>query len=388
MRIALFTDTFPPEVNGVANTVERSAKELAKRGHTVCVFTVSKLSAKELRKQSGGAYGVETIPSLGVPIYLGVRVVPPVGLALRKIARFKPDILHAHTPFSLGWEAVWAARFLNVPLVGTHHTFFDYYLKHIHLDYSWAKHLTWKLTVWYYNRCDLVISPTRSLADGLVENGLKRPHEVLANGTDTDFFRPSSDKSQSKSRLGLSEKVLIHLGRLSYEKSVDEVIRAFALLLEKEKDATLVIVGDGPSKAELEALARELGIERRVRFTGFILGKELLGYLQAGDVFVSASKSENMPLAFIEAMATALPIVAVRSLGLTEMIEHEKNGYLVAPGDRGAIAGRSLTLLQNVELRERFGAHSRTLSEKYSEAAVTERLEHTYTKVREAHART
>lgn len=381
MRIALFTDTFPPEVNGVAHSVARSAEALAKRGHDVSVFTVSKSTLKALRMVSGGRYAVETIPSIGIPIYLGVRTTIPIGLALRKVSRFKPDIIHSHTPFSVGWEAVWAARFLGVPLVGTHHTFFDHYLKHVHLDYKWARRFSWKITVGYYNRCNMVISPTLALAEELRANGLIRPHELVRNIVDINFFRPSEEKSALKNRFGLSPKVVIHMGRLSYEKSVDQVLRAFALVLKEISDAMLVIAGDGPSKKELETLTRTLGLAEKVRFTGFIHGRDLVEHLQASDVFVTASKSENMPLAVLEAMATGLPIIAVRSLGLTEIVEEGKSGYLVAQDDVEMIARRAVELLCDDRARRALGERSRTLSETYSESSVVEKLEDLYVRL-------
>ena len=388
MRIAFFTDTFPPEVNGVANTAARAARALAAAGHQMKVFTVSRLSPEEIQKEVGGAYEVETIPSVRLPIYLGVRVTAPVGLALRKVARFRPDILHSHTPFSMGWEAVWAARFLGVPLVGTHHTFFNHYLKHVHLDYAWAERLSWKLTVGYYNRCDLVVSPTRSLIDELMANGLKRPPEIIPNAVDTELFRPAADRAQLKTRLGLPEKVVVHMGRLSYEKSIDQALRAFKLVVEHGEDAVLVIIGDGPGKSELESLAGELGLEKRVRFTGFIYGRELVEYLQASDVFLTASKSENMPLALLEAMATGLPILAVRSLGLTEMVADKSNGYLLAPDDTSAMAEHTIKLLRDDELRRSFATASRALSEKYSEHTITRNFERLYSRLMAGHTKT
>ncbi|MBI4093494.1 glycosyltransferase [Candidatus Kaiserbacteria bacterium] len=362
----------------MANTADRTADAIAKRGHVVRVFTVSKVPRDELRRISKGRYDVETIPSVGLPIYLGVRATVPVGLALRKTARFVPDIIHSHTPFSMGWEAVWAARFLKVPLVGTHHTFFDHYLKHVHLDYAWARRLSWKLTVGYYNRCDLVISPTKSLADELVKHGLWRPRQIVPNIVDSELFHLAKGVPALKQRLGLSEKVVVHMGRLSYEKSVDRVLHAFVQVFKREPRATLIIVGDGPDKNALEVLAKNLGLSECVRFTGFIHGSTLVEYIQAADVFLTASKSENMPLAVLEAMACGLPIVAVRSLGLSEIVEDGKNGYLVPPDDVLAMAEHGRELLRDDELRARFSASSHALSEKYAESAVAEQLERLY----------
>ena len=389
MRIAICTDTFPPEVNGVANAAFHSARALTRAGPEGCVFTVSKLGAKELEAMGEGTFRVETIPSIGLPIYLGVRATPPVGLALGKMRRFKPDVIHSHTPFSMGWEAVWAARMLGVPLVGTHHTFFNHYLEHVHLNYSWAERLSWKLTVGYYNRCDLVVSPTRSLAGELLTQGLKRPYEVLANTIDTELFRPAPDaaaRKKLKAALGYMGPTLVYMGRVSYEKSIDQAIRAFGILARDIPDAQFLVVGDGPEKSALEQLAHSLGLSKRVRFLGFVFGEELVEVLQASDVFITASKSENMPLAVLEAMACGLPILAVRSLGLAEIVEDGKNGALLPPDDVEALAGKALALFRDDTLRLEQSRASRELSATYSEEAITQRLQTIYTDAVRRHA--
>lgn len=177
------------------------------------------------------------------------------------------------------------------------------------------------------------------------------------------------------------------MGRLSYEKSIDQALRAFKLIVEKGEDAMFVILGDGPGKKDLESLARTLGLEAHVRFTGFVYGEKLVEYLQASDVFVTASKSENMPLAILEAMAVGLPIVAVHSLGLAEMVEDRKNGYLLPPDDVSGIAQRTQDLLRDADLRHSFSASSRALSEKYSEPAIAERFEKLYSHLAALHTR-
>lgn len=385
MRIALFTDTFPPEVNGVANSVVHIAQSLSARGHTVRVYTVSKVHARELERITGGAFSVFVLPSVGLPIYLGVRVTVPLGFALRDIRKFKPDIIHSHTPFSVGREAIIAARKLHIPHVGTHHTFFNHYLRHVHLDYEWARKLSWSLTVGYYNHCDFVISPTHSLAEELKAHGLKKRCEIVRNAIDTESFRPPESgevKRQLKQKLGVAEKSLIYMGRVSYEKSIDQLLKAVALLVPHVPDLQLLIVGDGPERARLEEHARNLGVQGHVVFKGFLFGEDLVQVLQAGDVFVTASKSENMPLAVLEAMACGLPIVTVTSLGLSEIVQDRSNGYLLSPDDPAKMAEAVSLLMRDEPLRERFAEKSREAALNYSDDAVMARLEGMYESVR------
>ena len=385
MRIALFTDTFPPEVNGVANSVVHIARSLSARGHVVRVYTVSKVRAEELERTSGGTFSVKVLPSIGLPIYLGVRVTAPFGFALRDIRAFKPDIVHSHTPFSVGREAVIAALKLRVPLIGTHHTFFNHYLKHVHLDYQWAQKLSWKLTVDYYNRCDTVISPTHSLADELKAHGLTKPCKIVQNAIDTETFRPPDTeeiKRQLKKKTGISGASLVYMGRVSYEKSIDQLLKVVALLVPQIPDVQLLVVGDGPEREKLEKLAQDLGIVERVLFKGFLFGQDLVHTLQAGDVFVTASKSENMPLAVLEAMACGLPVVTVTSLGLSEMVQDGANGYLLPPDDPERMAAEVMRLMKDNSLRRGFAVKSREISLNYSDDAVMSRFEAVYAGVR------
>src|ERR1700733_12502908 len=166
MKIAIFSDTFFPQVNGVANVAYGSALSLSKLGHEVIVFAPIAPKNRHLLKNL--AFEVVVLPSLPAYFYPGERGAVPFSFsALKKLKKFNPDIIHSHTPFSVGCMAVIFAKMLKVKLVGTHHTFYDHYLKHIKMDFASARKFSWKLTDFYYNRCDLVLSPTQSLADEL-----------------------------------------------------------------------------------------------------------------------------------------------------------------------------------------------------------------------------
>ncbi|MBI4088313.1 glycosyltransferase [Candidatus Kaiserbacteria bacterium] len=385
MKIAIFTDTFPPEVNGVANTVERQARTLCEQGHEVRVFTVSHFRAGELRRRLDAPYAIEIIPSIRVPIYMGIYVTVPIGWTLRAMRRFHPDVIHTHTPFSVGWEAVIASRMLRIPLVGTHHTFFNHYLDHIHLGYAWAQALSWRVTVGYYNCCTIVTSPTRALADEMRRHALKKMIITLPNPIDTTRYSPAKDAAQrreAKAAFGTSGPVLAYTGRVSYEKSIDQAIEAFARVLKVFPGAGFLVVGDGPERPALERFATELHLDSHVRFTGFLYGDEFVRALHAADAFITASKSENMPLAVLEAMASGLPVVAVRSLGLSEIVEDGSNGYLLAPDAPDAMATAVERIFNDADLRARLSARSLELGRSYSSDVIAKRLEEVYADAR------
>ncbi|MCX6701772.1 MAG: glycosyltransferase [Candidatus Zambryskibacteria bacterium] len=389
MKIALYSDTFAPKIDGVANTVKNSARALGEMGHEVRVYVVSEKNGVELTKQANGLYTVITIPSVSIPVYPGVRFSLPFGFTLFNLRKFRPDVVHVHTPFAVGIEGVVGAKIFGIPLVGTHHTFFDYYLKHIYLDYNWAKKFSWRITVAFYNRVDLVISPTKSLRDELTSNGLYKQVGVLSNSIDFQVFR--NDKKLNLSRLelkkkfGISGKSIVYMGRVSYEKNIDDVVLATAQLVKKIPDIKLMIVGDGPEKEKLITMSKNLKIEKNVIFTGFLHNESLVKALSANEVFVTASRSENMPLAVLEAESLGLPVVAISSLGMCEIVDDNVNGFLLPQGDKekivSNIADAILKFMTDDALLEKFSNNSKKLSEKYSEKEITKKLVEIYKQI-------
>jgi glycosyltransferase involved in cell wall biosynthesis len=382
MRIAIFSDTFPPEINGVANFVRLSARALARRGHLVQVFTVSKISEKKLNEKIGmNNLKIVTVPSVSSLIYPNTRFSLPSGLAVVRLKKFNPDVIHVHTPFALGWEGVMGAKILKKPLIGTHHTFFDQYLKHAKIDFETARKATWKYTVGFYNFCNLVTTPSQSLAKEMEGHGLKAPLTVLPNFVDTIFFKPISktEKNNSKKQFGIVGQSLVYMGRLSYEKSIDQVIKAFKLSLKKFPNLKLMIIGDGPEKENLEELANKLKIADKVIFTGFLRGKKLVAALQANNFFITASVTETFGIAIAEAMAAGLPVIAVRRGGIGEIVKDRKNGYLTSTNSPFEIGEKIRKMAVNsASVRKNFINTSRKLARKYSLEKIISRFEKTY----------
>jgi glycosyltransferase involved in cell wall biosynthesis len=381
MKIAIFSDTFPPQVNGVANSVHQSAFALQALGHEVYVFTVSSKNNFELQKSIGNKYTIFSLPSLPAPVYAGERLGIPVGFSFKIIKTIKPHVLHVHTPFSVGWEAVLMKQLFKIPLIGTHHTFYDHYVKHLKMDFFWMRKLSWKYTIAYYNQCDLVLSPSQSLAKQLINYGLKRNIKVVPNFIDVDFFKPVSgmkERNKLKEYFGLNNKLLIYMGRLSYEKSIDQILLAFKISLQDIKNLKLLLVGDGPEKKFLEKLAKNLGLEEKVLFLGFRYNNELVKILQAGDIFLTMSKSENMPLSVLEALATGLPVIAPDALGLPEIVINGYNGFLVTPDDYKGMSQKIIELIKNEKLRKKFSFNARCLAINYSKNKISQLLNEIY----------
>jgi 1,2-diacylglycerol 3-alpha-glucosyltransferase len=362
MRIAIFSDTFPPQVNGVAKAASLMAETLKAHGHEVQVFCSTDSTS---------------IPFWGYP---GERIVIPVGTLVKKAKLFKPDIIHTHTPFGVGWEAVRLARALKVPLVGTHHTFFDHYLDHVHLNFNLVKTISWKYVAGYYNKCDLVISPSKALLDGMKENGVYKKLILFPNAVDIGAFLPVQEnrRQELKKKFGIKGVSLVYMGRLSYEKSVEVVIQAYKKIVEKHPESTLLVVGNGPQKNKLEKMVEELSLKKNVLFTGMLVGNDLVEAIQANDFFVTASKTENMPLSVMEAMSAGLPVIGVDSLGMPEIVKDNENGFIVSPDHVDEFANRMDTLFKDANLRQKFAEGARKTAQSYDKDENIKKLVHVY----------
>lgn len=383
MRIAIFSDTYYPQYNGVATVVKQSAQALAELGHEVCVVTASKSSRKELEVQLDNKVQFINIPSVPFWAYKGERFTLPLGWSLRKIRKFKPDIIHSHTSFAIGLEALMCAKLLKIPLVGTHHTFFDHYLKHVGLDYDWAKKLTWKFSVGYCNKCDLLLNPSKVLSDQLIQHGFKKTSEVVFNPTDTNFFVPPKEgKKILKSLLGVKNKSIVYSGRVSYEKDIDQIIKAFVIAKKSILDLKFVVLGDGPEKENLQKLSQRLGVDKDMIFLGrYYLDNDFIKKLCANEIFITASCSENMPVSVLEVMACGMPIIAARAMGLPEIVKDDNNGYLFDPGNIEQLAEKIVSLLNSPELLKKLSEGSRNYSLQFSLKNFAKTLEQNYLKL-------
>lgn len=384
MRIALFTDTFLPQINGVVTAVVTTVKELVQQGHKVAVFTV-KVKDGDADAGLPAEVKVYRFRSLALPTYPGLRVrLPTFAPTLRNVRQFAPHIIHSHTLFGVGWEAVLAARRLRVPLIGTHHAFLDEYMRHVKLRGRIALKVERQYTRLYYNRCRVIITPSHALAQDLRLHSVTRPIVVIPNPLKIEEFsgppRTSIQRSASAPHPTLQA---LYFGRLSYEKSIAVLLHALARVRDQNPEAaiTMKLVGDGPERRRLESLAVELHLGDRVQFLGSKRGQELVDAVQSSDVFMSASTTENLPMTFLEAMAAGLPIIGARARGVPEIVEHLGNGLLVEPGSAEEFADAMLRLYADQSLRSAFALRSRELVKRYDAVRVISELIGMYEKV-------
>jgi len=329
MNIGLFTDTYYPQINGVATSVLMLKENLENLGHNVYVFTTTDPKADKNEKN---VYRVISLPfksSRRVGIMYNRRLA-------RQIKRLNLDIIHTNTEFPLGIFGRTMARVLKIPLVHTYHTIYEDYTHYIVkfgvLD-TIAKSAARKLSSNFCNSADKVIVPTSKVEDLLLSYQVKTDIEVIPTGI--NLVKYSKDKYSKEDILSLrnsldiedNDKVILYLGRLSDEKNIDELLIAMQSYLKDKNDTKFVLVGNGPDKASLEDLSYKLGISDKTIFTGEIPWDNIGMYYQIGDVFVSASQSETQGLTYIEALASGIPVVAKADRCLEGVIQHDINGY-------------------------------------------------------------
>lgn len=387
MKIAYFTDLFLPQANGIATSLANQARSLGEAGHSVLIFTpkLDHIPRDQFQAKNVTVIALPSIPSL---IYTELHLVV-FGLpkAMKYLKKFNPDIIHLQSPMTIGIDAVMAAKLLKKPLVGTIHIYFtnsDY----LHfIKYKLAVKLLGKMAFNYvnflYKKCDLLFAPSKTLITELKNNGFTKQVHYLPNGLylKEPKFLNDQEKAKIKRKYGLAEKVVLHFGRLSYEKSVDELIKSFHKLVIDHTNISLLIIGDGPAKKYLTRLVKKLGIENIVVFTGFIDHHLLLssGLLSIGDLFATASTMEVNPMAVLEAMLYGLPIVGVKQAGLIELVT--TNGFLIRPDNIEDLTKKIEKILYNKELAAKMRAQSLKLVRPYSTDKTTARLLYFYQKI-------
>ncbi|MBF6589590.1 MAG: glycosyltransferase [Ktedonobacterales bacterium] len=395
MRIMLFSDTYAPQINGVATSVRTLSRALAEHGHEVAVCAIA--GGVPAGGEHAGEHATDTDPfpvfrvrGIRLPRYPDLSVAAPVGRSLlTAVAAFHPDLLHFHTPFGVGWRGMRAAHTLDIPRIGTHHTLFGAYVS----AYSKLGNevnqrlatLARRYVASFYNQCDVISCASRFLARDLASGGMRRPVMIVSNPVDTARFRPRPHQSGAERRGG--QPRLIFFGRLAAEKNLPTLISLVAPVLRRHTHATLDIVGDGPMRPSLEALVRQWGLEGQVRFTGFLCGEALARRVARSDVGVCASLTENQPMALLESLACGVPVVALAAAGVPEIIEDGVNGYLVAPdGAAGAFAERIERLLTDGAARRAMACHARESAQRSTRAACLAATMRAYEATREAAA--
>ncbi len=333
MKIAIFTDTYPPEINGVATSCKSLHDVLLEHGNDVMVVTTNPFSNKVTCIDN-----IVRIPGMELKKIYGYRMANIYSRnAMKYIRKFNPDIVHIQTEFGIGLFARFVIRKLDCASIYTYHTMYEdytYYVTKGHFDRI-GKHLMRSYAKNMILYCDGFITPSTKTKDYMRRIGIDIYANVIPTGVDfSRFNRKNLDKKkvkELKEKFGLDNDtfVLLSLGRIAKEKSVDFSIKCYAKFLSEHKDVNskMVIVGQGPAVEELKNLVSELKIDDKVIFTGPSAPSEVQYYYTLGNAFVSASLSETQGLTYMEAMAAHLYVLARYDHNLIDVIQEGKTGY-------------------------------------------------------------
>ncbi len=328
MNIGIFTDTYYPHVNGVATSIKMLEEQLRKRGHNVYIFTTSNPLVKE---PNSNVFRLPSMPFVFLPTYRIAFFYSPK--LLFKMKKFNLDIIHTQTEFSIGIFGKIASEFLKIPVVHTYHTMYEDYVHYIAKGHLISPKMAQRFSRIFCNRAKIVIAPTQKTKDSLLNYGVKRPIEIVPTGITLEKFLKDADNNQIsaiKNELHINQNdfVILFLGRVAKEKSIDVLISQMPDILNKISNAKLLIVGDGPYVNVLKNLADELKVSNSIIFSGQVAWENINLYYKLADVFVTASTSETQGLTYIEAMASKIPVIAKNDGSIKNLIEDKKNGYV------------------------------------------------------------
>lgn len=316
MRIALFTEAYEPYINGVVTHVRALKTGLEQLGHEVLVVCANPDTRRYYVKN-----GVLNCPGVSFKKVYNYGLATPISpIRFRYIKEFRPDVIHIHTEFGVGYSGAAAAKSLKIPLVYTMHTMYDDYLYYIapkklinaakKTAHAYAKVLA--------EKADCLTGPSKKVEQFFRSCGVKKPVHIISNPVEIDLFTPNCIDKQLRQKkrksLGVqpNELLLCFCGRLGREKSVDVLLNYWSKVIRPEDGCKLMIIGEGPSKSELEQQARRLGIADQIIFVGKVEHRCLPPYYDCCDLYVTASLSDTNSISMLEGMSSGLPVLHIQ----------------------------------------------------------------------------
>ena len=372
MKIALFTETFLPKVDGIVTRLTRTVEQLVAAGDEVLLFC-----PEGAPPEFAGAR-IVGVPALPLPLYPELKLALPRPAVSDALDSFQPDLVHVVNPAVLGLGGIWLARTREIPLVASYHTHLPKYLEHYGM--GMLEPLLWELLKAAHNQAQLNLCTSTAMVEELSDRGIL--HTALwQRGVDTELFRPERARPELRQRLlGIhsdSDALLLYVGRLSAEKQIERI----RPVLDALPQARLALVGDGPHRQQLERVFAGSA----TTFVGYLGGEELAGAYASADAFVFPSSTETLGLVLLEAMAAGSPVVAARRGGIPDIVSDGLNGCLYEPdgADDGAasLIAATTRLLGNAEQRQALRLEARLEAERWGWAAATEGLRSYYRKL-------
>ena len=364
MRIALFTETFLPKVDGIVTRLRHTVDHLQRNGDKVLVVAPDGGLAEY---KGAKIYGVSGFP---LPLYPELKLAlprPSIGVALEE---FRPDLIHVVNPAVLGLAGLYYAKVMQIPLVASYHTHLPQYLQHYGL--GMLEGVMWELIKASHNQAQLNLCTSTVMVQELREHGIERL-DLWQRGVDTETFHPGLASPEMRSHLSQGHPespLLLYVGRLGAEKEIDRI----KPVLEAIPNARLALVGDGPHRSALE----KYFTGTPTHFVGYLTGTELGSAFASADAFIFPSRTETLGLVLLEAMAAGCPVVAARSGGIPDIVTDGVNGYLFDPADEEGAIAATLGLLKEQDERELLRQNARAEAQRWGWAAATRQLQNYY----------
>jgi len=364
LRIAFFTETFLPKIDGVVTRLCQTIRHLVRFGNEVLVIAPD----GGLTEYEGArVYGVR---GFSFPLYPDIKLAIPRPAIGKQLETFKPDLIHGIHPCVLGLSVFHYSKQHEVPLVVSYHAQLDKYLHYY--GFGKLEPLFWKGTRSAYNISDLALATSQAMVDLLRQQGLKRV-ELWQKGVDTETFHPDKASPDMRARLTQGhpdEKLMVYIGRLSAEKGIE----AARPVLQAIPGLRLALVGDGPHREKLQ----EYFAGTSTYFPGFLQGADLAAAYASADIFFMASRTETLGLVVLEAMAAGAAVVAANEGGIPDIVRDCVTGHLFPGGDLEVATAAVRRLISDDAHRERIRREARLDAEKWSWAAATRQLEGYY----------
>ena len=363
MRVAIFTDTFYPDINGVSRTLTYFTKYLESQGIVYKVFAPDSRSGEYVSEH------IRRFKSFSLFLYPECRFAfPNVRTIKSELEAFAPDIIHIATPFNMGLCGLYLSKKLNIPAVGSYHTNFDHYLKFYNLSFLSAS--LWKYMKWFHKPLKKVFVPSYETIWQLKRRGFRNT-VLCPAGVDCTLYHPGHDQDSVRQKYGLSKRfTLSFVGRLAPEKDVHTLMAiANSIPADLNEQIEWLIIGDGPLRKELEEKS-----PANMKFTGYLTGTELAEAYSVSDVFVFPSPTETFGMVVLEALASGTPAVTANSGGVKNIIKTGKTGFTCEPGNSANFTEAIVHLLKNDRLRKRFQGEARMYALEQSWDAIFEEM--------------
>ncbi|MBT5954159.1 glycosyltransferase family 4 protein [bacterium] len=324
MKIGILSDTYLPQINGVSTSIETFKNEFEKKGHEVVII------GPKVETTTPSTKDVWRFRSVPFPFQKEYRLILPISRKLRGFEEHNFDILHGQTPFTMGYLSLYLGKKYKIPIVHTYHTYFEKYMHYVPLlpkkmGIKYAKFESKK----FYNRCDQIIVPSTQMKSALQAYQVNKPVDVIPTGIKTDRKVSVAEKTSFLKQWNLdpSKPILIFVGRLGQEKNISFLIDAFHKI-KKSVDSQLLVIGDGPEKKWMEEKVTELGIEKSVKFTGYLKHEEIFIAYSSSDLILFPSKTETQGLSLLEGLSVGTPAVCINSMGVADILHQNRGGFL------------------------------------------------------------